>query len=200
MITKDDTILCDLTNDEIRECIVTALDLIDGIVDRGDLHERSYLERFFDLVLGEISEKMVIKWLRQNGKYAESAVDKKSGKPDLGHDIWLKDRKGTRIKCSVKSSLSALKSDMDEILANFKIACKKTETRDVNVQVYFWLEIYGNPRTTVPTDNHVAIIGWAGSKDVAMYEEEAYTTEQRKKVQLPLGNLRPMKELLIYII
>lgn len=199
MVKKSDTVICDLSNDEIKECILTSLKLIDSIVDREDLHERSYLERFIDLVLGEISEKIVIKWIQQNGKYAESAVDKQSQKPDMGHDIWLKDRKGVKIRCSVKSSLSALKSDINEILCQFKIASKKSEIRDVNVQVYFWLKIHSNPRTTVPSNTNVAIIGWAGRNDIKNCSENAYATEQRREVQLNLKNLRPMKELLQYI-
>ena len=200
MVNKADTVMCNLSNEEIRAGIVTSLDLIDSVIDRGDLHDRSYLERFIDLILGEISEKIVIKWIRQNGKYAESAVDKKSRKPDMGHDIWLKNKNGEKIKCSVKSSLSALKSDMDAILCSFKIASKKTEIREVNVQVYFWLEIYNNPRTTVPSDTHAAMIGWAGRNDISECTETAYATERRKKVQLYLKDLRPMEELLQYII
>lgn len=199
MVNKNDTVICNLSNNEIKECILTSLKLIDSVVDRNDLHKRSYLERFIDLVLGEISEKTVIKWIQQNGKYAESAVDKQAQKPDVGHDIWLKDKNGVKIKCSVKSSISALKSDMNEILCQFKIASKKSEIRDVNVQVYFWLEIYNNPRITVPSDTNVAIIGWAGRNDVKNYSENAYATEQRKEIQVNLKDLRPMKELLNYI-
>ena len=54
--------------------------------------------------MGEIAEIAVIKWLKSRGKYAVSAVDKTSDKPDSGHDVIVKDIKGVERKCSVKSS------------------------------------------------------------------------------------------------
>ena len=87
MIEEKDIISFKFTNNQIKECIEIANNLTDSVVDRKDLHNRDYLERFLDILMGEIAEKLVISWLQQNKKFVKSAVDKTSGKPDLGHDI-----------------------------------------------------------------------------------------------------------------
>ena len=88
---------------------------------------------------------------------------------------------------------------MNEILSTFKLASTKNELREINVQVYFWLEIHSNPRTTVPSDTNVAIIGWAGINDLDKIPEKKYETEQRPRIEIPLKDLRTMNELLNYI-
>ncbi len=199
MVDKENVIMCNLSSEEVKACIETALVLADFVVDRKDLHKRSYLERFINLVMGEIGEQSVLKWLKKNGKYAVSAVDKNSGKPDKGHDILLKNKKGGIIKCSVKSSLAAKKSEMNDILSTFNLASTKQEVRDVNIQVYFWLEIFKEPRTIVPSEAHAAIIGWAGKNDLEKIPEKKYATEERKEVQIYLKELRTMDSLLEFI-
>ena len=203
MVKPEDIIPCGLTDEEVKGCIVTALQLSDSMIDRADLHTRTYLERFFDLVMGEISEQTVLKWARDNGKYAESAVDKASGVPDLGHDIYFKRKRGTQtglVKCSVKSSLSAVISDPSKILSTYSLASKRSEIGDVNVQVYFWLRVSGAPRTTVPSTENMGIIGWLGHKEASLYKEQSYATERRPEIQAKLKDLHPMKELLPYLI
>lgn len=205
MVSPKDIITCDLTDDEIKACIATALRLADTMIDRADLHGRTYLERFIDLVMGEIAEQTVLKWVRENGKYARSAVDKTSGVPDLGHDIYFKRAGGGStdlVKCSVKSSLSALISDPQALLSTYNLASKRSEIRDVNVQVYFWLQTKtkkGSPRTTVPSTKNMAIIGWLGRKEANEREEQSYATERRPEIQVKLEELRPMKDLLTYL-
>lgn len=58
MITPSDTILYKLFDAQIKECIQNAFYLTDFITDRSDLHSRSFLEKFMDVLLGEISERM----------------------------------------------------------------------------------------------------------------------------------------------
>ena len=72
---------------EVLACVETAQLLCRSICDRPDLHERGMLERFHDVLMGEVAEQSVIKWLRSQGVPAESAVDKASEQPDSGHDI-----------------------------------------------------------------------------------------------------------------
>jgi hypothetical protein len=150
------------------------------------------------VLLGEIAENAVINWLRHHGKYAESAIDKNSPKPDPGHDIILKSTTGAKIRGSVKSSLSALKG-VDEIVDQFTLATKEAELRDVNIQVYFWLDLYASSgyRTTVPSTRNFALIGWAGLKDITKFK--SYATEKREAPDVKLKNMRPMQELLEYL-
>ena len=105
-LKSSDVIKSVLTDEEIQECIGTAQILLKSMQDRGDLHARGVLERYIDIVMGEIAEQSVIRWIQGQGKFAESAVDKTSGKPDAGHDIIFHSRDGREISCSVKSSLS----------------------------------------------------------------------------------------------
>jgi hypothetical protein len=195
-ITGNDVVRLQLTDEEIRNCIIVSNNITPYINDRADLHPRDYLERFIDVLLGEIAECMVIKWFHQNNKFAESAVDKASPKPDAGHDIILKTRENREIKCSVKSSLSVFKSSPNDIINQFTIATKQSELRDTNIQVYFWLELSGGNkhRVVVPSTNNVAIIGWVGSKDIKRFSK--YATESREAPEEKLNKMRPMNELL----
>lgn len=197
MVTVNDVVKVLLSRDELNRCIDNAKLVLRNLVDRKDLHERDDLERFNDILMGEIAEYMIIKWLNSQGKYAKSSVNKELGAPDPGHDIELK-RKDTKeiIKCSVKSSLS-FKKGIDGILKEFKLATTPKEIRDVNVQVYFWLELNPSgsaPRTTVPSLNNSAIIGWFGVKDLALFQ--SYNHERRQAPIKSLNNSRPMSELL----
>lgn len=195
-ITRNDVIGPILTDDEIKECIDTAQQLLKSMRDRVDLHSRSCLERFNDIVMGEIAEQTVIKWIQAQGKFAQSAVDKKSGQPDSGHDIIMSSREGHIIKCSVKSSLSAYKKEMDDIINNFCLALKEDEIQGINIQVYFWLDLNGKPRVSTPSNNNMAIIGWCGRKDLINIQEGEYATETRPVMNISLKELRSMNSLL----
>lgn len=199
MVSKNSVIRVDISDDEMGCCIENAMYLSKTMKDRSDLHLRSYMERYINILMGEVAEQAVIKWIRGNGKFAVSAVDKKSGKPDLGHDIILKDTKQKEILCSVKSSLSVYKSNVEEILENFTVASKKSEIRKVNIQVYFWLCLKGNNdyRITVPSSRNMAIIGWVGENDIKKFG--CYSTEHREVAEIKLKEIRPMGTLLEYL-
>lgn len=199
MVSKDSVIRVDISDDEMGCCIENAMLLSKTMKDRSDLHLRSYMERYINILMGEVAEQAVIKWIRGNGKFAVSAVDKKSGKPDLGHDIVLKNIEQEEILCSVKSSLSVYKSDVEEILKNFTVASKKSEIRNVNIQVYYWLCLNGNNdyRITVPSSNNMAIIGWVTENDIDKFG--SYSTEHREVAKIKLEEIRPMASLLKYL-
>lgn len=186
-----------LSEKEMGLCTENTQILCETISDRLDLHLRSYMERYIDIMMGEVAEAAVIKWLRQNGKYAVSAVNKYSGKPDSGRDIILKDKYKREIECSVKSSLSVYKDSIDDILDTFTVATKASELRKVNIQVYYWLKLKGKNRITVPSDKNMAIIGWIGENDVK--EFGTYSTESRQVAKLKLRNIRTMQSLLDYL-
>ena len=197
-VNNDAVIKIDLSNIDMHNCVKNTQVLCETMIDRSDLHLRSYMERYIDIMMGEAAEMAVIKWLKQNGKYAVSAVNKKAGKPDSGHDIILKDIRGREIKCSVKSSLSVYKNKIDDILDTFTVATKSSELREVNIQVCYWLELNGENRTTVPSNDNMAIIGWIGEKDVE--EFDTYSTEKRQVAKIKLRDVRSMQSLLDYLL
>ena len=199
MITENDVISCPLTPTQIKECIKTSLNLMENIIDRADLHERSTLERFFDILMGEISEQSVIAWLNKQGKHAVSAVDKISSNPDLGHDIILHNSQGEERQCSVKSSVSVKKDSVVSILSVFNLASKSSEIRDVNIQCVFWLSPDSTPRINVLSEKNFAIVGWEGINTLKEIHTKQYRGESREVVQVPLKDLRPMSELLQYL-
>lgn len=190
-----DVIHPSLPDNELATCITVASRIAPSIGDRADLHARDGLERFINVLLGEVAESMVLRWLREQGKCAMPAGDKRGDEPDAGHDLLLRHR-GRELRCSVKSSLSAL-HELPRVLEEFTLATKRVELRAVNVQVYFWLDVRGNGghRTTVPSLKRAAIIGWAGLRDVQQFRQ--YATEAR---QAPAGfklhQMRPMADLL----
>ena len=196
-VNQDTVIKIALSDKELSICTENTQILCKTISDRSDLHLRGYMERYIDVVMGEVAEAAVIKWLRQNGKYAVSAVNKSSGKPDSGRDLILKDKQKREIECSVKSSLSVYKDNMNDILDTFTIATKASELRKVNIQVYYWLKLKGENRVTVPSDKNMAIIGWIGENDVE--EFGTYNTENRQVAKIKLRNIRTMKSLLDYL-
>lgn len=195
-ITAADVIGPILTDEEIQECISVAQILLKSVQDRGDLHSRSTLERFIDIVMGEIAEQSVIKWIRSQGKFANSDVDKESGRPDKGHDIILHSKNGYNIKCSVKSSLSVYRNQVENILEEFNLSSKRSEVQGINIQVYFWLDLNSTPRITIPSNNNMAIIGWLGRKELNGISEEIYSTEARSVINVKLKNMRSMRSLL----
>ena len=196
-VNQDTVIKIALSDKELSICTENTQILCKTISDRSDLHLRGYMERYIDVMMGEVAEAAVIKWLRQNGKYAVSAVNKSSGKPDSGRDLILKDKQKREIECSVKSSLSVYKDNMNDILDNFTIATKASELRKLNIQVYYWLKLKGENRVTVPSDKNMAIIGWIGENDVE--EFGTYNTEKRQVAKLKLRNIRTMQSLLDYL-
>lgn len=189
-----------LSLEEFRDCLNTSFHLVEHVNDRDNLHQRDIYERFNNILMGEIAELLVIKWLHQNGKFAESAVDKTSKQPDLGHDINLKDKEGNIVKCSVKSSLAVFRNPR-EILLESKLASTQKEIRQINIQVYYWYKLYSQinstGRVTLPNTNNVALFSWAGNRDISNFKE--YATEEREASGIPLCELRRMDELLNYL-
>ncbi len=196
-VNQDTVIKIALSENDLSSCIDNTQILCETISDRSDLHLRSYMERYIDIMMGEVAESAVIKWLKQNGKYAVSAVNKSSGKPDSGRDIILRGKHKQEIECSVKSSLSVYKDNINDILDTFTIATKASELRKVNIQVYYWLKLKGENRITVPSNKNMAIIGWIGENDVK--EFGTYNTENRQVAKIKLRNIRTMKSLLDYL-
>lgn len=192
-VRVEDIVQVKLPSELVKKSISVATHITENLVDRRDLHTRDLLERFIDCLMGEIAEQTVIYWLQRNNKYAASAVDKTSDKPDTGHDIWVKSKDQRTVKASIKSSISAQKTP-EQILKTFTLATTPSELREINIQVYFWLSLNSTPRVTVPTLRQCGIIAWAGQNDLR--EFAAYEREERLAPRKKLGELRPMHELL----
>jgi len=197
MIDKSDIVYVEISKEELNICIDNAKKISFSIDDRKDLHDRDILERFNNVLMGEVAEQMVIKWLKNNGKFAESTVNKGSSSPDKGHDVLVRGLNGRNVFCSVKSSLSAL-YDTQKIIEKFKLATKKSELSDINIQVYFWLTISpkdrNSNRITVPSITQSAIIGWFGKRDIDSFT--TYNHENREVPNSILQNARSMQSLL----
>lgn len=58
MITEKDIVFIKLDVDEFEECIMNAKNICFHIRDRADLHKRDLLERFNNILMGEVAEKM----------------------------------------------------------------------------------------------------------------------------------------------
>ena len=196
MVTKNDIVYIELDKEEFREAAEVALSIATSISDRPDLHPRDLLERFIDCLMGEVAERMVLRWLHQNDKYAKPAADKKAAERDPGHDILVKLRTEKIVCASIKSSLSALKDDPEQILSTFTLAVTPKEIREINIQVYFWLSLRGSPRVTVPSIKQAAIMAWAFDDDLRKTNFKEYRGEERLAPELKLKYLRPPRELL----
>ena len=201
ILTPEDVVFYKIDDNIFNDCIDNSSLLIKSIIDRNDLHERSLLERYIDILMGEIAEKTVVSWLKNYGKYAEQS-QKNINKPDNGYDIVLHDNKGNPKFCSVKSSLSVKKSTPKDIIETFQLSSKVSEIQDVNIQVYYWLKTDGGkdePRINVPSTTNMAIFGWAGRKDIPTDDTGIYNKEKRETVNLKMTQLRPMYSLLSYL-
>jgi hypothetical protein len=165
-----------------------------------DLHSLDDLERYINILMGEVAERMVADWITMQGKYCESDSTKGTGEPDAGHDLILRKPNYDEIRCSIKSSLT-YKLDIPGILRQCKLATKPSELREVNIQVYYWLTLNperGKSRVTVPAIRQSCIIGWFAHKDIKQFTQ--YNHENRQVPEVPLNQARPMHELLNYII
>ena len=179
----------------VQTAAVTCARLLPHVRDRADLHNRDPLEKYHNLLMGEVAELAVIAYLVGQGKHAVSAVDKGAAKPDAGHDILVRRRDGTAAKCSVKSSLS-YRHGIGAIPGQFRPAFNRREPRDINIQVYFHYRLDSEPRTTVAASAHAYIIGWASEKKLLASEFAVYSGEKRGVADLKLADLSPMAELL----
>lgn len=199
VLKAEDAVFCPLAEGDFYDCLDNSASIIKAIIDRKDLHERSFSERYIDVLMGEMAEKSVVNWLQSNGKFADRS-DKCFNMPDNGYDIVLHDIRGNIKYCSIKSSLSVYKNNISQIISSFQLSSKKSEISDVNIQVYFWLNIDNAPRITVPSNNNMAIIGWIGKPEAYSIGKTAkYNTENRETVSIELSKLHPMKELLKYL-
>lgn len=184
-----------VSEDLVQTAAITCARLLPQVQDRADLHGRDPLEKYHNLLMGEIAELAVIAYLRARGKFAVSAVDKAAGTPDAGHDVVVRRRDGSAARCSVKSSLS-YRHGLEAIPEQFRPAFNRREPRDINIQVYFHYRLAAEPRTTVLAASHAYIIGWASERRLLASGFAVYHGERRQVADLRLADLSPLAELL----
>lgn len=190
-----------LKESDLIDAVKVASTIMQAISDRPDLHSRDPLERFIDLVLGEVAERAVYAWLRKNDKNTER-VQKNYRGPDPGYDLIVKNPGREPITISVKSSVSVYKSEIPKILDTFTLAVTPAEAAkaDAHVQVYYWLEPQAQIRTSVPSLSKAIIVAWALKNDLVKEDYTSYTSrEQRRAPEKRLRELRPMQELLKHV-
>jgi hypothetical protein len=199
MVTEKDIVRVNMDQSELDKAIEFVARCYGNVSDRPDLHERDLLEKFIDGLMGELAERMVLKWLKSQGKDAEPATDKAALLPDPGHDIYVvRASPSEQVKCSVKSSLSYV-SSMEKIIRERRLATTPPEVKAINVQVFFWLKLRAKKtesRLTVPAIRESAIICWFGERDLPPEEFEKYKHENRLVPKKTLSYGRPMGTLL----
>jgi hypothetical protein len=201
MISETDIEKIQIDLPTLKTCIDIAQQLLPTMIDRANLHDRDDLEKFLNLLMGEIAEQAVLGWFLKRGKWAASVVDKKSGIPDAGHDLELISINQKKVRCSIKSSFSFAKQPSD-IIKQFKLATTPGELREINIQVYFWIDPFkptGQPRKTLPSLTNCAIIGWFAKEDLVNQRFTAYNGEMRAVPVAVLENARSMNSLLSFI-
>lgn len=187
-----------LSGEVLTTAVQTASRVSRHVVDRSDLHGRDPLERFTNVLLGELAEQAVLAYFQQQNRYAVSAVDKNAQQPDAGHDILIRRANGTEATCSVKSSLS-YKLDLPGILSICRPAFRRAEVRDVNVQVYFRYNLGGQPRLVVPSLEEAYIIGWTNRQTLLGGGFGHYAGEEREVANIRLQEISPMRELVPHL-
>lgn len=190
-ITAKDCVRVQINRQDFINAIMKAQKTLENIKDRFDLHDRDDLERFINTLMGTIAEKMVGKWLKEQGLRVKDSET-------LDYDLTAISANGKEFSISVKSSLSAFKS-LEDILEQFTIAITPEEASKANihVQVYFWLNLHSRPRTTVPSLRNAAIIGWCALEHLERLNVsfDSYATEERRAPKIKLSQLQPMASL-----
>lgn len=206
-VTSSDTIPVNdvLDVSAVVDAAERAMRILGRVRDRGDLHERDALERFLDVLLGQLAEAAVLKWLSGQGKKVEH-ISRTAVGSDPGYDITMQAATGSKVKISVKSSISACIYDIKRILDTFNVAITENEARkaDVHVQVYYRLRLGGasresgsgvaSPRVVVPSLREAILVGWIRGEDVTSFA--SYNTESRQAAEMKLKDLHPMRDLL----
>ncbi len=157
------------------------------------------LNRYIQVVMDELAERMVIQWLQTNGKFAESAVDKGATNPDLGHEIWVTDIRGVKVRAAIHTFLSTNKSEMPEMLESHSLSVETDHLCGINFSVVYWLQLREKPRVKLPSLQQSAIIGWASDKNFRE-AAKAQPANGGKYAALKFGDLRPVEELLQFLV
>lgn len=157
------------------------------------------LAQFIQVLVDELAERMVLQWLRANGKVADPVTDKGSTVPDLSHEIWVTDIRGVKIRAAIHTFLSTNKSEMAEILEAHSLSVETSQMCGINFSVVYWLQLREKPRVKLPSLQQTALIGWASDKNLRE-AAKPQTGNSSKYAAIKLGDLRPVEELLQFLV
>jgi hypothetical protein len=157
------------------------------------------LNKFIQVLVDELSERMVVQWLHANGKFAEAVSDKGATTPDLSHEIWVTDIRNVKVRAAIHTFLSTNKSEISDILQFHSLSVDVNHMCGINFSVGYWLQLREKPRVKLPSLRQAAIIGWASDKNLRE-TIKSQTGYPGKYAAIKFCDLRPVNELLQYLV
>ena len=194
-VLPDDVIPFNLPDTEFNEAVTFAYHAL----THQDHTHADLLRQWVQVLMDELAERMVIHWLRSNGKFAEPATDKGATHPALRHEIWVTDIRGVNVKAAIYTALSTHKSDVPSLLRAHSLSVDPDQMCGINFSVAYWLQLREKPRIKIPSLQQAAIIGWASDKN---FREVVKSREAHhyKYVAIKFCDLRPVNELLQFLV
>jgi len=194
-VLPDDVIPFCLPDTEFNQAVTFAYHVL---AHQNNTHS-DLLHQWVQELMEELAERMVIHWLRSNGKFTEPVTDKGATHPKRTHEIWVTDIRGVKVKAAIYTTLSTNKSDIPSILRTHSLSVDPDKMCGINFSVGYWLQLWEKPRVKIPSLQRAAIIGWASDKNFreAVKSRE---THHHNYVAIKFCDLRPVNELLQFLV
>jgi len=194
-VLPDDVIQFRLSEAEMNAAVTFAY----HVLTHNHLGRSDPLNRFIQVLMDELAERMVIQWLHGNGKFAEPASDKGATNPELRHEIWVTDIRGVKVRAAIHTFLSTNKSEIPDILQFHSLSVDPNQLCGINFSVGYWLQLREKPRVKLPSLQQTAIIGWASDKNLRE-ALKSQPEQSRKYAAIKFCDLRPVNELLQFLV
>lgn len=152
---------------------------------------------YIQVLMEELAERMVIQWLREHGRFVEPAADKGATQPDTKHEVWVTDIRNVKVRAAVHTFLSTHKSEVGDILEHHSLSVDTTRMCGINFSVVYWYQLREKPRVKFPSLQQTAIVGWASDKN---FREKVKTSQTSKFAAIKFSELRPVEELLQFLV
>jgi hypothetical protein len=193
-LSPENVISFDLARSEFHSAITFVYHVSTHTVSEDDT-----LQYFIRILMGELAEQKVLQWLQAKGKTFGLIVDKGATKPDLSHEVRLSDVRGKQITARVHTFFSTGETDITKILKTNLFVLDANDLRGINIAVYFWIPEGHDGFGRLPSLQHAAIFGWASDKN---FREAGVSQRQSvgKEYSIQLSNLRPLDELLQFLV
>ncbi len=191
-INPENVVRCSLPDSELYAAVTFAYHVLTHAPSRTDV-----LGNYFQVLLDELAERLVIQWLREHEKFVEPAVDKGATQPDLKHEIWVTDIRGVKVRAAIHTFLSTNKSQISDILEHHSLSVDTTQMCGINFSVVYWYQLREKPRVKLPSLQQTALIGWVSDKNL---REKLQTGQASKYAVLKFAELRPLDELLQFLV
>jgi hypothetical protein len=191
-ITPDDVVQCTLSEHEIYEAATYAYHVLTHAPSRTDV-----LGTHVRVLIEELAERLVMQWLREQGKFVVAGVDKGASQPDLKHEIWVTDIRGVKVRAAVHTFLSTHKSEMPDILESHSLSVDTAQMCGINFSVVYWYQLREKPRIMLPSLQQTALLGWVSDKNL---REKMQSGQTSKYAAIKFNELRPLAELLQFLV